>query len=71
MAAVRELIALLVLAAVIACLAVIVAHEHQTQAYPLIRAAEPLDDQGRPIRVFATCPWTPWALPRNEGVSKA
>jgi hypothetical protein len=67
----RELIALLVLAAVIACLAAIVAHEHQTQAYPLIHADYPHDGQGRPIRVFATCPWTPWALPRNEGVSKA
>jgi hypothetical protein len=39
-------------------------------AWDFNNAEAPRDAQGRQIRVFATCPWTPWALPKNEGLSK-
>jgi hypothetical protein len=64
---VREIIAFILLAAVLVFVAVVCQREHETQAFPLI-AAEAPRNYPQEHRLFATCPWTPWAVPQAKGV---
>jgi len=62
----RELIAFILLSAVLVAIALIVSSEHHTARLSMVHTSAP-DNWTQEHRLFATCPVTPWALPHSVG----